>query len=39
MTPFEAGQQTGLIIKNILLVCAGLFVGYKIFKKIKKKKK
>jgi len=35
MTPFEAGTQTGVILKDILLVCAGLFIAYKIYKKLK----
>lgn len=35
MTPFEAGSQVGVIFKDILLVCLGLFVAYKIYKKLK----
>ena len=39
MTPAGVAELTGVIMKDIFLVCVGLFVGYKIYKKIKKKKK
>jgi len=39
MTPAESGELIGVIMKDIFLVCVGALVGYKIYKKIKKKKK
>ena len=39
MTPAESGELIGILMKDIFLVCVGSWVGYKIYKKIKKKKK
>ena len=36
---FEAGKQLGGMTIDILLIVAGLFVGYVIYKKIKERKK